>query len=451
MNIYDTLSGEKKELVQPTYFGIFKKPIRMFVCGPTVYDYPHIGNARTFVFFDMFVRYLRSQGFKVNYLQNITNVDDKIIQRAADESTTWEKISERFEAAFHDYNRRLGIISVDTFARSTEFIPQVIAQVNTLIRKSHAYKIEGDGWYFDLATFPEYGKLSRRTMHQAEASAEQGTSRVDNSDKKRNAGDFCLWKFSKPGEPVWESELGAGRPGWHIEDTATTEHFFGPQYDIHGGGLDLKFPHHEAELTQQEAASGKSPFVNVWMHAGLITVDGKKMSKSAGNFMTIDDVLKKMSADEFRMLLFMHHYRQPIDFSDQAIQTAKDSLRYFMVRAQSLKNSVASAEVEREFKEAMADDFNTPQAVAALRRSDDAGFIKKELANLGISVEVAIPAEVQKLLQERELSRASKQFAQSDALRKEIERLGYVVEDTPAGPLVLPNSHVQTSSATHRS
>ncbi len=439
MRIFDTLSGEKKELRQPRRLGIFPRPLNIFVCGPTVYDHPHIGNARTFVFFDMFVRYLRSQGFSVFYLQNITNVEDKIIQRAINEHTTWEVIAKRYEDSFMEYNRRLGITSVNAFPRSTEFIPQVIAQVETLINKGHAYKIEVDGWYFDLKTFPGYGKLSRRTMEQAETSAEQGTSRVDNSDNKRNAGDFCLWKFTKDShEPSWPSSLGTGRPGWHIEDTATTEHFFGPQYDIHGGALDLKFPHHEAEITQQEAASGKSPFVNFWMHAGFLTVDGKKMSKSLGNFMTIDDVLKKMSPDEFRMLLVMHHYRQPVDLNEQVIKMAKDSLRYFMVRAQGINDSKADPAVEKEFRDAMADDFNTPQAIAALRQSDDASFIKKQLANLGISIEVSIPIKVQNLLKERELSRASKQFTQSDALRKEIEQLGYVIEDTPTGQLVLP-------------
>lgn len=441
MHLYDTLSGKKNPLIQPKRFGILPRPLNLFVCGPTVYDHPHIGNARTFVFFDMFVKYLRSQGMKVFYLQNITNVDDKIIQRAIDEKTTWDVIAKRYEDSFMDYNRRLGITSVDTFARSTEFIPQVIAQVKTLIKKGHAYKIEGDGWYFDLKTFPEYGKLSRRTMDNAETSVEQGTSRVDNSDKKHNAGDFCLWKFTKTkDEPSWETDLGAGRPGWHIEDTATTEHFFGPQYDIHGGALDLKFPHHEAELTQQEAASGKAPFVNFWMHAGFLTVNGQKMSKSLGNFTTIDDVLKKMTADEFRMMLFMHHYRQPLNLTDDAIKNAKDSLHYFRVRSQSIRESKTDGSLERQFNEAMADDLNTPLAIAILRQSNDPNFIQYSLGRFGITVISALPANVQQLVQSRELSRASKQFAQSDALRKEIEQLGYVVEDTPAGPLVLPKN-----------
>lgn len=459
MHLFDTLSGIKKELTQPK-----DRPINLFVCGPTVYDYPHIGNARTFVFFDMFVKYLRSRDFNIFYLQNITNVDDKIIQRAADEKTTWDAVADRFEQIFYDYNKRLGITSVDRFAKSTDFIPQVVAQVKTLIEKGHSYKIEGDGWYFDLKTFPGYGKLSRRTMEQAETSAEQGTSRVDNCDRKRNAGDFCLWKFSKPNEPVWESELGAGRPGWHIEDTATTEDFFGPQYDIHGGAIDLKFPHHEAELTQQEAASGKSPFVNFWMHAGFLTINGTKMSKSLGNFMTVDDLLAKTSADSFRMMLLMHHYRQPLDYTEETATTARKSIsdlcallsKLAMAKGEPTKKKIDVVAFEKDFAEAMDDDFNTPKALAFFAEfvtevnkqiwnfSEGQGkqiaqVLTKALASFGITLAAPqIPAKIQKLAQERELSRASKQFDQSDALRKQIEQLGYVVEDTPVGPLILP-------------
>jgi cysteinyl-tRNA synthetase len=461
MKIFDTLSGTKKELVNKSD----GKPINLFVCGPTVYDYPHIGNARTFVMFDILIRYLRSRGFNIFYLQNITNVDDKIIQRAIDEKTTWDTVADKFEKAFYEYNTLLGITSVDKFAKSTEFIPQVIAQVQTLIKKGHAYKIEGDGWYFDLKTFPQYGKLSRRTMEQAETSVEQGTSRVDNSDKKRNAGDFCLWKFSKENEPSWPSpELGEGRPGWHIEDTATTEHFFGPQYDIHGGALDLKFPHHEAELTQQEAASGKSPFVNFWMHAGFLTINGQKMSKSLGNFMTVGDLLKNTSADVFRMMLLMHHYRAPLDYTPEVVHSAEKVLHDLNILLAKLaksngeptKKKIDIAGLEKEFHEAMDDDFNTLKALAVVaelvsatnkqiwalsegQAQQIAGVLKKLFASVGITLAApVVPENVLKLATDRELSRVSKQFTQSDALRAQIEQLGYGVEDTPAGPLVLP-------------
>lgn len=436
MKLYDTLSGEKKKLRQTTRFGFIKQPLSLFVCGPTVYDYPHIGNARTFVFFDMFTRYLRSQGVAVRYLQNITDVDDKILQKAEEEGVSWQVVSKKYEDIYFENLKQLGIDTAQMqFARATEYIPQIVAQVKRLRETGHAYEIKNDGWYFDLTTYADYGQLAKRTISQAE----DGVTRVDNSENKRNAGDFCLWKFTKhEHEPSWESELGAGRPGWHIEDTAITESFFGPQYDIHGGAIDLKFPHHEAERAQQESASGKKPFVRYWMHAGFLTVNGQKMSKSLGNFMTIDDVLKKITADEFRMMLLMHHYRQPLDFAEQTMSMAQDALHYFRVRVQSKQSVAVDKNIERDFTEAMADDFNTPRAIAALRQSNDPVFIEKALSSFGITAAPIIPEHVQKLLGQRELSRASKQFAQSDALRKEIEQLGYVIEDTKEGPLVLP-------------
>jgi cysteinyl-tRNA synthetase len=302
-------------------------------------------------------------------------------------------------------------------------------------------------------------------MEQAETSVEQGTSRVDNSDKKRNAGDFCLWKFSKENEPSWPSpELGEGRPGWHIEDTATTEHFFGPQYDIHGGALDLKFPHHEAELTQQEAASGKSPFVNFWMHAGFLTINGQKMSKSLGNFMTVGDLLKNTSADVFRMMLLMHHYRAPLDYTPEVVHSAEKVLHDLNILLAKLaksngeptKKKIDIAGLEKEFHEAMDDDFNTLKALAVVaelvsatnkqiwalsegQAQQIAGVLKKLFASVGITLAApVVPENVLKLATDRELSRVSKQFTQSDALRAQIEQLGYGVEDTPAGPLVLP-------------
>ncbi|MEK7138029.1 MAG: class I tRNA ligase family protein, partial [Patescibacteria group bacterium] len=260
------------------------KPLRMFVCGPTVYDNPHIGNARTAVFFDAFVKYLRSTGIKVFHLVNVTDIDDKIIAKAKAEKTTFSKIADEYWNVYKKNMEGLVVTSTTKFAMATKYIPQIQKQVQTLLKKGFAYEIEKDGIYFDVSKFSDYGKLSRRTAEQAE----DGVSRIDQSIKKRNKADFALWKFSFDDEPGWKSEWGRGRPGWHIEDTAITEYFFGSQYDIHGGGLDLKFPHHEAELAQQEAASGKKPFVKIWMHAGLLTLEGQKMSKSLGNFMTID-------------------------------------------------------------------------------------------------------------------------------------------------------------------
>lgn len=461
--IYNTFSEKKEPL--PRGGG---KPLRMFVCGPTVYDTPHIGNARTFVFFDIFARFLRSQGVNVFYLQNITDVDDKIIQRAKERGVNWKKIAREYEKVFSKNLQALRVASVTTFARATRRIPEIVKQVKTLIRKKHAYLIPDDGYYFDLSTFPEYGKLAHRTVEQAE----DGVTRIDASDKKRNRGDFCLWKFSKRGEPQWKTELGAGRPGWHIEDTAITEHFFGTQYEIHGGGMDLKFPHHEAEIAQQEAASGKKPFVKIWMHSGFLTVRGERMGKSKGNFVTVDDMLARHSADAFRMAIFMHHYRSSLNYTDAAMEQAKKNLRDIALFVERLRfagkkkqNAAARAAryrsaiadfrtMRRDFLASLADDVNSPRALAALFAylnkaqpriwnivGRDAALIANGVQalfeTLGFSLKSPkIPKEIKALVKKRELFKRSRQFMQSDALRKKIAELGYVVEDTPQGPFV---------------
>ena len=460
VKLYDTLSGKKEKLPE-------EPKLRIFVCGPTVYDHPHIGNVRTFVTFDLFVRYLRSQKLNVFYLQNITDIDDKIIDRAGQEGVAWDEIARRYEKIFMADMKRLEVISVDRYARATDFIPEIVKQVRRLIETGHAYLIEGDGWYFDLSTFPDYGKLARRTVTQAE----DGTSRIDMSDKKRNRGDFALWKFSKEGEPEWETELGRGRPGWHIEDTAITEHFFGPQYDVHGGGMDLKFPHHEAEIAQQESASGLKPFVKIWMHVGFLTVNGEKMSKSLKNYVTLDEVLTKHSPAAFRMMVFMHHYRSPFDYTETLAATAEKNLDSLALFAAKLDRAAQDAGGRRreskgavphlteEVYAALADDFNTPKALAAVfaymaalqkkiwnLAPEEAGAIAEGLRELfltfGIALETPlIPGNISKLAEERELSRTNKQFGQSDALRKEINALGYEIEDTPQGPFLWPQKN----------
>jgi cysteinyl-tRNA synthetase len=456
IKLYDTLSGKKEALPDTP-------KLRLFVCGPTVYDHAHIGNARTFVTFDLFVRYLRSQRINVFYLQNITDIDDKIIDRARQEKSSWEEVARNYEKIFLDDMKRLGVISVDRYARATDFIPEIVAQVKTLIEKKHAYLIEGDGWYFDLSTFPDYGKLARRTTAQAE----DGTSRIDMSDRKKNRGDFALWKFSKAGEPSWKSELGAGRPGWHIEDTAISEHFFGPQYDIHGGALDLKFPHHEAEIAQQESASGLVPFVKIWMHSGFLTVNGEKMSKSLKNFITIEDLLRDHPVSVFRMMVFMHHYRSPLDYTELLAETARKNRKSVSIfaakltmaarEAKSGKNAPkAFAELEEELNTALADDFNTPKALAVVfdhmaklqpnlwelpRKEAEsmAEGLEGLFATFGITLEKPeIPAEVKKLAEARDESRGNEHYEQADRLRREIDALGYEVEDTPRGPFVWP-------------
>lgn len=456
IKLYNTLTGQKEPLPD-------QKKLRLFVCGPTAYDYLHIGNARGYIFFDVFVKYLRSQGYDVFYLQNITDIDDKIIRRAAEEGEAWAALAAKFSDAYFDDMKTLGVTAVTTYAPATDFITQIAAQVERLIDGGYAYLIDGDGWYFDISKFADYGKLSHRTV----AEAEDSVSRIDDSVAKRNKGDFCLWKFSKPGEPSWSSQVGEGRPGWHIEDTATAEYFFGPQYDIHGGGVDLKFPHHEAEIAQEEAVSGKKPFVRTWMHWGTLLVEGKKMSKSAGNFITIRDFLVDHSPETLRWITLTHHYRSPIDYSPSlAVQakTAMNTLGAFMAKLERANGNDASdahtiaEKYSLKFHEALADDMNTPAAIASLfelmaqfqrkiwhLKKSEAKIIKKHLNEslglLGFSLKnPKIPATVEKMAKEREKFRGNKQFVQADNLRKQMSGVGYEIEDTPRGYFLWPKA-----------
>lgn len=456
MLIYNTLSGQKEDL-ENILNG--SKIIRLFVCGPTVYDYAHIGNARTYVFFDLFVRYLRSKKYKVSYLQNITDIDDKIIKRAAEEKISWKKVAKKYGKAYHEDEKSLGIDSVSKYAPATKYIKQIIGQIKKLLEKGNAYIVNNDGIYFDITTFPEYGKLSRRTAAQAEDSI----SRIDESVNKKNKGDFALWKFAKSGEPSWKAPFGEGRPGWHIEDTAITEYHFGSQYEIHGGAIDLKFPHHEAEIAQQESISGKSPLAKLWMHPGFLLVNGEKMSKSLGNFVTIRDFLKKYSPSTFRLIVAQHHYRSPMDYSEKLAENAVktlDSVSQLLGKIKKLKTRGGSnfsiEEAEADFQKALEDDFNAPQAIAAVFQAigkinenfwtlsnetskKAAQWIQNKFELFGIEIELPkIPLKIRLLAKKRELFRSNKQFMQSDDLRKEIEALGYTIEDTPTGPFVWP-------------
>ena len=457
ISAFNTLTEQKEALEKPA-----KGPLNFFVCGPTVYDNPHIGNARTYLSFDIIVRYLRARDWEVFYLQNITNVDDKIINRARETGKTPAEVAAIFTHIYHDNEKALGITSVTLHAPTTDYIPEIVQQVQTLIRKGHAYKIEGDGYYFDLSTFAEYGKLSHRTSLQAE----DAVSRIDESIQKRNKGDFALWKFKKDDfEPSWHTELGEGRPGWHIEDTATTEKHFGPQYDVHGGAVDLKFPHHEAEIAQQEAASGKKPFVKMWLHTGFLLVDGKKMSKSLGNFLTISAFLEKHPAELLRFIVASHHYHSPIDFNNSLLHQASQSLttiRHFisrlnLIKAEGVIGTEISTETNRaeaDFHTAMSDDFNTPGALAAIfglistmekplwkLNKEEVTRIKETILNLGSILgfdfsPAPIPQDIMALANTREAHRRNQQFINADTLRKELEALGYLVEDTPVGPHV---------------
>ncbi len=458
MKIYNTLTKTKEEFIPRT-----DKRVKMFVCGPTVYDYIHIGNARTFVFFDVVAKYLRHSGFAVQYIQNITDIDDKIIARAKETGEDPLVFAKKYEKVFLDDMKVINVTAVtdyDQYARATDHISEVVQQVKTLIAKGHAYEIKDDGWYFDLSTFSDYGKLSGRTAEQAE----DATSRIDESINKKNKGDFALWKFSKEDEPAWDTELGQGRPGWHIEDTAITEKYFGPQYDLHGAGQDLIFPHHEAEIAQQESASGLKPFVKYWMHSAFLVNKEKKMSKSLGNFMSLNEALKIYSSETLRFYFLSAHYRSPLDFSEEILKQSEAAvmrLNEFRNKLNLLTSQVKnidSGETKKVFqkiKGAMDDDFNTPEAIGnffelirrtnpQLEKGQTAVAELKKIIDFFDQVLGIIPKpfthseEIQPLVNQRERAREAKDFTAADKLRSQIESLGYQVDDTTYGPLVKP-------------
>lgn len=466
LQIYNTLSSKIEPLLP-----IKKGKINLFVCGPTVYDFSHLGHARTYVAFDMLVNYLKHLKFDVFYLQNITDIDDKIIQRAQEKNISPKALAKQFEKEYMADMKTLQVKSVKKYARATEHIKEIISQVERLLKKGFAYK-STDGIYYDVLKFKEYGKLSGRTIE----AAQDGTSRIDESVEKKNKADFCLWKLAPPtpkplaGEASWESPWGKGRPGWHIEDTAITEKYFGPQYDIHGGAKDLIFPHHEAEISQMEAISGKSPLVKYWAHTGFLTINGQKMSKSLGNFTTIRDFLKKTSPQVLRMFIFSSHYRSPVDFKESSISEAKSNIEkiqelIFKLKEKKLEKGTFSAEIEglkQNFWQALEDDFNTPKAKASLfelvaltnEKISENHLTKTQAKTIleflkevnkiflfldfkAIKKSPEIPKEIKNLAQQRKAYRQAKDWQKADETRQEIERLGFEIEDTSTGPKII--------------
>ena len=491
--LYNTLS-RKKEVFAPLRRTRRRGgKVNIFVCGTTPYDFSHIGHARTYIVFDVIVKYLRQKGYDVFYLQNITDIDDKIIKRAKEKKVSPQKLARDFEKEYLKDMKSLNVNGVTKYARATEHIKEIVSQVERLLKGGYAYKIS-DGIYYDISKFKDYGKLSRRTALQAEDSV----SRIDETKEKRNKGDFCLWKFSKPGEPKWSFDSSlrsslrtdrpkAGRPGWHIEDTAITEKYFGPQYDIHGGARDLIFPHHEAEISQMEAISDKKPLVKYWVHTGFLTVRGQKMSKSLGNFITIRDFLKENSARLLRFLVAKSHYRSPIDYNEKLVSQSKKELERIDEFVEKLRttNTLSGRQAgkfqipissrildevgtnskfqitnyENGFEKAMEDDFNTPKAVAVifdLVNSGNSLIAQYKLSRNGAKdileflkdidevfnfifwqkPKEKIPANVLELVKEREKYRQEKNWQKADEIRKKIEAIGYWVEDTKEGPKI---------------
>ena len=459
MQIYNTQSRKKEEFVP-----IEPGKVSIYCCGPTVYNYFHIGNARPFIVFDTLRRYFEHKGYEVKFVQNFTDIDDKMIRRANEEGITVKELGERFIEEYYKDADALGIERATVNPKATEHIPEIIAMIEKLVAKGLAYACDNGDVYYNTQAFPGYGKLCGQNLEDLESGA-----RIDVDPNKKHPMDFALWKAQKPGEPAWDSPWGKGRPGWHIECSAMSTKYLGETIDIHCGGKDLVFPHHENEIAQSEGATGK-PFVHYWMHNGFINVDNQKMSKSLGNFFTVRDIAKEFDLEAVRMFMLGAQYRSPINFSREMIEQAKASLdRLYTARdhyAFLLENAkdgemgekendlLAKIQAAREgFDAAMDDDLNTADAIGKLFelvRAANAGLDENspkaavkaaldtldELAGvLGILSRktAADDAKVQELLAQRAEARANKNWAESDRLRDEITKLGYILKDTKQG------------------
>ncbi|MDD5143482.1 cysteine--tRNA ligase [Methanoregula sp.] len=416
MHLYSTLTKTTEPLTT-----LHPDRVYLFVCGPTVYDYSHIGHARTYVVFDVLAKFLRSTGKEVFYLQNITDVDDKIINRAKEEGISQSELARKFEREYLRDMQALGINAVSYYARATTHIPEIIDQIGRLLDRGVAYVTEA-GVYFNVDTFERNGELSGQERAKR-------VSRVTD-ESKHNPNDFALWKLGEYGEYTWDSPWGRGRPGWHIEDTAISEKYFGQQYDIHGGGLDLIFPHHEAEIAQMESLEGKHPMVRYWMHTGFLTVNGEKMSKSLGNFITIRDATKTWKPDVLRYFLLLSHYRSPLQATDEGLANAAKRLEH--IRAIAQEDMGPDIFGRKAFTEAMENDLNTPMALATIQRlaaNGDIGALKEYGKILGINFLRETSAPLSVLQEIREELRARKQFEVADLIREKMVEAGITVKD----------------------
>lgn len=445
MRIHNTLSGRKEDFVPDG------SEVKMYVCGVTPYDSCHIGHAMSYIIFDVVRRYLQFRGYEVKYVQNFTDIDDKIIARANEKGIPPREMAEEFiEEYFRDMDA-LNILRADIYPRATEEIPDIIGVVRTLIEKGHAYQADGDV-YFRVNSANGYGKLSHRNLDDMQAGA-----RIEVGESKEYALDFAVWKGAKPGEPSWESPWGPGRPGWHIECSVMSQKYLGDRLDIHGGGQDLIFPHHENEIAQSEAYTGVVPFVKYWMHNGLLQLDQEKMSKSLGNLITVKDILKQSSADALRLFVLSSHYRSPLSFSEEGLEAMERGVERLR-RALSVETNAEASPIDADpyrerFIEAMDDDFNSAQAVASLfdlarevnraaeqgRSVVSAQETLRELAGvLGLRLaedrsEFDGAPFVDLLLDVRSRLRAAKQFQLADMIRDRLGGLGITLEDTPQG------------------
>lgn len=449
LKIYNTIAREKQQFTP-----IVAGKVSMYVCGMTVYDYCHLGHARVMVVFDMVSRWLRASGFDVTYVRNVTDIDDKIIKRAHDNQESITELTTRFITAMDEDAARLGVLPPDAEPRATDYIAEMVQMIATLIDKGYAYPADNGDVFYSVSSFADYGKLSGKSLDDLRAG-----ERVEVDTHKRDPMDFVLWKAAKPGEPSWDSPWGKGRPGWHIECSVMGEHHLGEHFDIHGGGQDLQFPHHENEIAQSEAAHD-CKFVNYWMHNGFVRVDDEKMSKSLGNFFTIREVLKKYDAEVVRFFILRTQYRSPLNYSDHHLEDAKHALTRLYTALRGLQVPAVDIDWQlpaaQRFKAAMDDDFNTAEACAVLfdlanevnkTQSVETAALLKNLAGIlgllqrlpevflqsDVSDGQMSVAQIEQLIAERLDARRSKNFAEADRLRKLLADSGIVLEDSSQG------------------
>ena len=462
----------QKEVFNPVTPGEAK----MYVCGVTPYNHPHIGNARPFVTWDVIRRYMKHVGYKVTYVQNFTDVDDKIINTSNGEGVSWDTIANRYIDSYFEVMDALGVQRADIYPRVSTHIEDIIAMINTLIEKGYAYELDGDV-YYSVDKFEHYGELSGRTLDDMEAGA-----RIEVDGRKKNPMDFALWKAAKPGEPYWESPWGNGRPGWHIECSAMSQKYLGTEFDFHGGGSDLIFPHHENEIAQSEGCSGQHPVVRYWLHNGFITINSEKMSKSLNNFFLVKDILEQYSPDALRYFLLSTHYRSPLDFSDERLEEANKSLERLSTAIENLlylekcepgqcedaQRLLEQAKTfEEEFEVAMSDDFNTAlatssmfglakeiniyyqamtskegvvcqEAIAEVKRifkfmTDVIGVLEKAWEGNTSANAAEYEELMQVILSVRQACREQKQWALADCIRDRLAEIGITIEDSPQG------------------
>lgn len=457
LKIYNSLTKEKQ-----TFEPIEPGKVRMYVCGMTVYDYCHVGHARVLVVFDVVYRYLQRLGYDVTYVRNITDIDDKIIRRAIENGEEYGALTERFIEAMHEDAKAIGVLQPDIEPRATDNINEILEMISTLEQKSIAYGADNGDVYYSVKAFSEYGKLSHKKLEDLQAG-----SRVEVDEAKRDPLDFVLWKAAKPDEPSWDSPWGKGRPGWHIECSAMSTRFLGNHFDIHGGGLDLQFPHHENEIAQSEGCTGEH-FVNYWMHNGFVRINEEKMSKSLGNFFTLREVLERYQGEEIRAFILSSHYRSPLNYSDEQLDNARQALTRLYTALRGLEldgvEPPADTDYEQRFMTAMNDDFNTAEALAAMfdlardinkaRETDvdQATQLASLLRQLGgvLGLLQAEPEsylkggdaasagglsddEINSMIDARQQARAEKNWAESDRIRDQLQDAGIILEDGPQG------------------